>query len=184
MALSRIGKLPVAFDKGVHAVLAQDLLKIKGPKGNLSFSIPTRVLVEVKQTEILVSPKNESREARAEHGTVRSIIFNMVKGVTEQFTKELVIKGVGYRAEVKGKILNLSLGFSHPVLYPIPEGIMIEVKNQTAIAIKGCNKEQVGQIAAELRSLRPPEPYQGKGIAYSNEVIRRKAGKSAAGSGA
>lgn len=184
MVLSRVGKMPVAFDKGVQATLAQGTFKVKGPKGELQFILPTRVTVDVKEGKIVITPKDESREAKIEHGTVRAIIANMVHGVTDPFVKELMIKGVGYRAEVKGKTLNLALGFSHPVAYPIPADITIEVKNQTAVTIRGCDKAKVGQIAAELRGMKPPEPYQGKGIAYVGEVIRRKAGKSAAGSGA
>lgn len=184
MALSRVGKWPVAFDKGVQATLAQGTLKVKGPKGELQFVLPTKVTVEVKEGKIAFTPKDESREAKIEHGTARAIVANMVRGVTEQFVKELIIKGVGYRAEVKGKTLNLALGFSHPVAYPIPVDISIEVKNQTSVTIRGCDKAKVGQIAAELRGMKPPEPYQGKGIAYVGEVIRRKAGKAAAGAGA
>lgn len=179
--MSRVGKKPVILPKEVKAELKDNVLSVKGPKGALTFALPNLVQITIGGEEIVVSRKNEERFARAQHGLVRTLIQNMIQGVTQMFTKELEIKGVGYRAEVKGPILQLSLGFSHPIKFPIPEGIKIAVKKQTEVMIEGCDKMKVGQLAAEVRSLRSPEPYQGKGIRYKGEVVKRKVGKAAAG---
>lgn len=179
--MSRVGKKPVILPKGVQAELREGVLSVKGPKGALTFDLPRLVEVQVQEGQILVFPKGQDRFARAEHGLARARIQNMVTGVTEQFRKDLEIQGVGYRAEVKGHDLQLSLGFSHPVLFPIPEGIKIGVKKQTELTIEGCDRQLVGQTAAEIRGLKPPEPYQGKGIRYVGEVVRHKVGKAAAG---
>lgn len=181
--MSRIGRNPVVLPDGVEATLKEGKIAVKGPKGNLEMNVPELVEVSVQDKTVVVKPKNGDRHARAQHGLVRALIQNMVTGVTKQFIKELEIKGVGYRADVKGSILQLSLGFSHPVKYAIPEGVKISVKKQTEILIEGCDKKTVGQTAAEVRGFRPPEPYQGKGIRGKGEYVRRKVGKAAAGAG-
>lgn len=182
--MSRIGKRPVLIPEGVSVTCSNEAIHVKGPKGNLSFSIPALVQVAVKDGKVFVTRKEESRFARSRQGVTQSLIQNMVSGVKQGFSKQLEIQGVGFRADVQGKNLNLSLGFSHPVAFPIPEGIQVKVANQTKISIEGCDKVLVGQIAANIRGLKPPEPYQGKGIRYLNETVRRKAGKTAAGAGA
>lgn len=179
--MSRIGKKPVVLGQGVEAALKEGHLTVKGPKGVLTLILSPHVVVQLQDKTLTVKPRTEDRIAQSHHGLVRNLIQNMVTGVSQPFTKELEIQGVGFRAEVKGKNLQLALGFSHPVLYPIPEGIHIEVKNQTKVTISGCDKIKVGQTAAELRSLKKPEPYQGKGIRYLGEVVREKVGKAAAG---
>jgi len=183
--MSRIGKKPVVVPKGVTANMTGMVLKAKGAKGELSFDIdqgrfPT-VKVEQKDGTVAVTRIEESRRARAEQGLVRALIQNLMTGVSEGFAKELEIIGVGYKAEVKGQSLNLNLGFSHPIDFAIPTGIEIQVDKQTRIKIAGANKHEVGEIAAQIRRLRPPEPYKGKGIRYAGEIVRRKVGKAAAG---
>lgn len=179
--MSRVGRKPVLLSKEVQVEIKQDLLTIKGPKGVLTFAIPSLVTVKKEEGQIVVLRKQEDRLSKAQHGLVRNLIQNMVSGVTQTFSKSLEIQGVGYRAEMKGKALQLSLGFSHPVLFPVPEGIQIEMKKPTELTIRGCDKHLVGQTAARIRQLKLPEPYQGKGIRYAGEVVRRKVGKQAAG---
>lgn len=179
--MSRIGKRPIAIPKGVTLKIAGERIDIIGPKGELSFRIPEGIVVEHKDGKLTVGRKAEGSQARSQHGVSQALLQNMVCGVVEPFQKELEIQGVGYRAEVKGNQLQLSLGFSHPVLFPIPEGIQVKVAAQTKLAISGCDKVLVGQVAANIRKLRPPEPYQGKGIRYQGEHVRRKVGKAAAG---
>lgn len=179
--MSRVGKRPVVLPQGVQASLKDRVLSVKGPKGALQLALPSLVEVAVEAGRIVVKRLNEDRFSRAQHGMVRNLVANMVHGVTQLFGKELEIQGVGYRAELKGKNLQLALGYSHPVLYPIPEGIQIQVNNQTRLVVQGADKALVGQTAAEIRDLRAPEPYQGKGIRYANEVVKRKVGKAAAG---
>ena len=179
--MSRVGKRPIVLAKEVQASIQGTKLTIKGPKGTLSFNVPPLVHVAVETGNVVVTRKQEDNLSRAQHGMVRNLIQNMVDGVTKNFSKDLEIQGVGFRAELKGKALQLSLGFSHPVLFPIPEGIQIQVNNQTRLTVQGCDKALVGQISANIRGLKPPEPYQGKGIRYVNEVVRRKVGKAAAG---
>lgn len=179
--MSRIGKKPVELGQGVEAALKEDILSVKGPKGHLTLKISSSVSVTIEGKTILVKPLTDDSKGHSHHGMMRNLIQNMVSGVSQPFMKELEIQGVGFRAEVKGKNLQLSLGFSHPVLYPIPEEIHIEVKNQTRVTIAGCDKMKVGQTAAEIRGLKKPEPYQGKGIRYLGEVVRKKVGKAAAG---
>lgn len=175
--MSRIGKLPITVPSGVTITVDQDVITVNGPKGSLSqFTMPG---VNVTQSEgsVLVTRESEQREHRAKHGLMRSLVNNMVMGVTEGFEKKLEINGVGYRAAVEGNRVKLALGFSHDVYYPIPEGIQISVE-QNVITVKGINKQQVGQVSAEIRALKKPEPYKGKGIKYSDERIIRKSGKS------
>lgn len=184
--MSRVGKKPIEIPKGVNVTLEGTSLKIKGAKGELSLQLPNLGYVDasVADNNIVVKRKDDSREARTEHGLVRALIANMVKGVTEEFKKELDIVGVGYRGELKGNVLNLSLGYSHPVEFAIPKGIKIAVEKMTHLTISGADKELVGETAARIRRLRSPEPYKGKGIKYTDEVIKRKVGKAAVGAGA
>lgn len=175
--MSRIGKLPVAVAEDVNVTLEEEAITIKGKLGELTTNLPKDVIVTFNDGEILVKPANKSRKSRSLWGLIRSLIANMVQGVTEGFEIELEIKGVGYRASVSGNMLNLSLGFSHDVMFAIPEGIEIKCQKQTILIISGANKQQVGQVAAEIRSLRPPEPYKGKGIIRKGEYVIRKEGK-------
>lgn len=176
--MSRIGKLPIEIPKGVKIGFSDSLLSVQGPNGSLARQIMSNVLLDINDTTILVTRIDETNQSRAAHGLTRSLINNMVIGVTKGFKTDLEINGVGYRAEVKGKELVLSLGYSHPVNFPIPEGISIDVEKMTKLSVKGFDKELVGQTAAKIRSFRSPEPYKGKGIKYADETILRKAGKT------
>ena len=182
--MSRIGRKPVPVAKGVKIEKKDRLLKIAGPKGELSASVPASIGVDVQQSEVLLTRSSDVKEQRALHGTWRALINNMIKGVSEGFQKKLEIVGVGYKAEIKGKKIQFALGYSHPILFEPPQGIKIEIPAPTSIVISGIDKQLVGQVAAKLRSFRPPEPYKGKGVKYEGEYIRRKAGKAAATAGA
>lgn len=177
--MSRIGKKPVQISKDVTATLADNILKIKGKLGELEMKVHPNIKVEILQNEIVVTRPDDAKENRALHGLTRALIQNMVKGVTEGFTKQLDIVGVGYKAELKGNAILFSLGYSHPIYFFAPEGIKFEVPTPTQVKISGINKELVGMVAAKIRSLKKPEPYKGKGIKYSDEKIIRKAGKTA-----
>lgn len=173
--MSRIAKAPIPVASGVDVKIDGQLVTVKGGKGQLELNVHETVEVALADGEMTVKPVNDAHWAMA--GTMRSLLNNMVVGATEGFQKKLQLVGVGYRAQSKGKTLNLSLGFSHPVDYPVPEGITIETPSQTEIVVSGSNKQQVGQVAAELRSFRPPEPYKGKGVRYADERIIRKEAK-------
>ena len=175
--MSRVGKNPVTLPKGVTADLKGQSLKIKGPKGELSFEVHDSVEAKLADGQITVSPRNEERQTRALWATMQRRIANMVEGVEKGYEKNLEIEGVGYRCALAGKELVLQLGFSHEVRYQIPAGITIAVEKQTSIKINGIDKETVGQVAAEIRGYKPPEPYKGKGIRYVGEYIVRKEGK-------
>ncbi|MGV2981369.1 50S ribosomal protein L6 [Camelimonas sp. ID_303_24] len=175
--MSRIGKKPVTVPSGVTATVDGQLVKVKGSKGELSFVIPDDVSVSLADGSISVQPRDESKKARSLWGMSRSQVSNLIEGVSKGFEKKLEINGVGYRAAVAGKTLKLSLGFSHDVDYPVPEGIAIVTPKPTEIVVSGINKQQVGQVAAEIREYRGPEPYKGKGVKYANEFIFRKEGK-------
>ena len=178
--MSRIGKTPIEITSGVEVVVTADSVEVKGPKGTLEQSIPEGIEVQKEDETIIVKRDNDLRETKALHGLVRSLINNMVQGVTEGYQKQLELVGVGYRAKSKGSnALELQLGFSHPVKYSAPEGITLEVPSQTEINISGIDKQVVGQVAADIRALKKPEPYKGKGIRYVGEHIIRKAGKTA-----
>ena len=178
--MSRIGKTPIEITSGVEVVVTADSVEVKGPKGTLEQSIPEGIEVQKEDETIIVKRDNDLRETKALHGLVRSLINNMVQGVTEGYQKQLELVGVGYRAQSKGSnALELQLGFSHPVKYSAPEGITLEVPSQTEINISGIDKQVVGQVAADIRALKKPEPYKGKGIRYVGEHIIRKAGKTA-----
>ena len=176
--MSRIGKLPIKIPTTVDVTNDTSLLKVKGKFGTLERIIPEVIVVEQTDGKLIVSLKNETRANKALHGLYRTLINNMLIGVSEQFLITLILQGVGYRASVQGKSLVLNLGFSHPVNIDIPDGITVEVVKNTTINIKACDKEQLGLFAAKVRSWRPPEPYKGKGIMYEGEKILRKAGKS------
>jgi large subunit ribosomal protein L6 len=173
--MSRVAKAPVDLPQGVTATIAPELVTIKGAKGSLT--LPLRKGVSVKQEEKHLAIGYVDEEARMHAGSTRSHLANMVLGVTQGYEKKLELVGVGFRASIQGKALNLALGFSHPVSYPIPEGITIETPTQTEITIKGIDAQKVGQVAAEIRDIRPPEPYKGKGVRYANEKITLKEGK-------
>ncbi|MCC6098245.1 MAG: 50S ribosomal protein L6 [Olsenella sp.] len=177
--MSRIGKKPVQIPAGVTVTVEGSHVSVKGPKGELDRTFSELVTISQEGEEILVTRNDESTESNAQQGLTRTLISNMVEGVSKGFEKKLELTGVGYRAALKGKDLDLSLGYSHPVIYVAPEGISFEVPDNTHITVKGISKEQVGQVAAEVRSKRPPEPYKGKGIHYEGEHIRRKLGKAA-----
>jgi large subunit ribosomal protein L6 len=178
--MSRIGRKPVAVPKGVTVSLNGQTLSVKGPKGELSRAFHPEMTLAVQGEQVVVSRPSDEARHRALHGLSRTLIQNMVDGVTKGFTKTLEIQGVGYKAEAKPFGLQLSLGFSHAVPYKAPPGIKFTVDNNTIVKIEGADKEMVGQVAAEIRSLRKPEPYKGKGVRYQGEVVRRKAGKTGA----
>ncbi len=177
--MSRIGNNPVELPKGVEARLENGTLHVKGPKGSLTFNPHAEMQVSVDDGAVTVARPSDLQRHRALHGLTRSLIANMVEGVTEGYTRALEIVGVGYRAEKQSQGLRLHLGFSHTIDYPAPDGIELETPSQTQIVVKGIDKQLVGQVAAELRALRPPEPYKGKGVRYAGEQVRRKAGKTA-----
>ncbi|MGA1861797.1 50S ribosomal protein L6 [Deferribacter thermophilus] len=177
--MSRIGKKPINIPSGVKINLDKDKIVVEGPKGKLEQKLHPNIKIEISDNEILVKRVDDTKLSRSLHGLYRSLINNMVEGVTKGFEKRLEIVGVGYRAALKGKALDLSLGFSHPVVIEPPEGIEFVVENPQKIVVKGIDKQLVGQVAANIRSIRKPEPYKGKGIRYEGEYILRKAGKSA-----
>jgi large subunit ribosomal protein L6 len=175
--MSRIGKKAVAVPSGITANVEGQTVKIKGPKGLLSVVLPDEVAVKLDGGQIKVDPRTETKRARAQWGTSRTLIANLITGVSKGFEQRLEINGVGYRAAVQGKNLQLALGYSHEINYPIPEGITIVTPRPVEIVITGMDRQKVGQVAAEIREYRPPEPYKGKGIKYSNERVFRKEGK-------
>ena len=175
--MSRVGKRPVAIPSGVTATVEGQTVKVKGPKGQLQFVVHDDVEVKFESGTVKVAPKFDTNRAQAMYGTARAQVANLVEGVTKGFEKKLEITGVGYRAAMQGKNLQLALGYSHDVVYAIPEGITIAVPKPTEITITGTDSQRVGQVAAEIRAYRPPEPYKGKGVKYANEFIFRKEGK-------
>jgi large subunit ribosomal protein L6 len=181
--MSRIGIQPIDLPDGVKATLSGVTLKVSGKGGSLELDIKEEISLEIMDKSIIVKRSNDTREVRAFHGLFRSLVANMVTGVSVGFEKKLDIIGVGYRADVQGSVMNLALGYSHPIKYEIPKGIKATVDKQTSILIQGADKQVVGQVAADIRSMRPPEPYKGKGIKYADETIRRKAGKAGKGAG-
>ena len=177
--MSRVGKMPIAIPAGVTVDIAENnLVTVKGPKGELSRQCAPEMTIRIEGTEIIVERPNDLKRNKALHGLTRALINNMVTGVTDGFQKTLLIVGVGYKAAMQGSDLNLSLGYSHPIIYKPREGVTIEVPEPTKIIVKGISKEAVGQTAAEIREFRSPEPYKGKGIKYDTENIRRKVGKT------
>ena len=176
--MSRVGRRPIPVPKDVEVLFKSDVLKIKGQKGELSREINTGIHLTIDSEKIIVDRKDDSKKAKALQGLTRSLIANMVEGVTKGFQKTLQIVGIGYRAELKGHMLGLSLGYSHPIEFMLPEGVHAKVDKQTNIIIEGIDKQLVGEVAAKIRSFKRPEPYKGKGILYSDEKIRRKIGKA------
>jgi large subunit ribosomal protein L6 len=175
--MSRIGKKAVAIPSGVNASVEGQTVKMKGPKGALQYVVPDEIVVKMDKGAIKVDPRTETKRARAMWGTSRTLVANLVAGVTKGFESKLEITGVGYRAAVQGKNLQLALGYSHDVVYPIPEGITIATPKPTEVVVSGIDKQKVGQVAAEIRAFRKPEPYKGKGVKYAGEYIFRKEGK-------
>jgi|TARA_B100000989_G_C19525102_1_gene466357 large subunit ribosomal protein L6 len=176
--MSRIGKLPVKVPKGVNITLNEQTVKVKGPHGELSQLIPKEISVSISDDTVTVSKNEETIKARQNYGLVRSLVNNMVIGVSEKFEKKMQMIGVGYRAQVQGKKLTLLVGYSHPVEFEVPDGLEVKVEANTNLTVSGSDKEKVGLLASQIRATRPPEPYKGKGIRYVDEVVLRKAGKS------
>lgn len=177
--MSRVGKKPISIPSGVKVKIEQNEIRVSGPKGELKKEIHPSLKIQMNENEIVVSRSSDSKFHRSLHGLARALIANMVEGVTNGYRKALEIQGIGYKAELKGEKLNLSLGFSHPILFAPPEGIKIDLSGPNRIAVSGIDKELVGMVAAKIRSFRPPEPYKGKGIRYEGEFVRKKAGKAA-----
>ncbi|MGD2279166.1 MAG: 50S ribosomal protein L6 [Candidatus Omnitrophota bacterium] len=176
--MSRVGKKPIDVPSGIKVEVKDGKVVAEAKGKKLEHNIPEDIKVEVKDNQVIVTRPSDSRKHRSLHGTTRSLIQNMITGLDKGFEKKLEIQGVGYKAQMKGKALSLELGFSHPVQFPVPEGITIETPSPTEILVKGVDKQKVGEIAAEIRDHYPPEPYKGKGIRYSGEYVRHKAGKS------
>jgi len=176
--MSRIGKQPIAIPSGVKVEFHNGVLKASGPKGSLEYRVRPEIEVQISEGTILVKRPNDERRNRAYHGLTRSLINNIVVGVTKGFERSLEINGVGFRSEVQGNTLVLNVGYSHPIRFDLPQGISARVEKQNRIVVEGCDKQAVGETAAKIRAFRPPEPYKGKGIKYAEETIRRKVGKS------
>ena len=175
--MSRVGRLPIPLPSGVQVTINGQNIVVKGPKGQLGFDVPPPITVAQNDDHLLVERPNDARQNRALHGTSRALIANMVNGVSQGFQRKLQINGVGYRASAQGSVLTLELGYSHPIKYDLPQGITAEVEKNVEITVKGIDKHLLGEVAAKIRSFRPPEPYKGKGIKYAEEHIRRKVGK-------
>lgn len=178
--MSRVGKKPISFPKDVKVEVGDGRISVEGPKGKLTRTLSGRLSLEIKENQIFLKRATDTKLDKSLHGLFRALIFNMIKGVTEGYMRELEIIGTGFKAQVQGNILNLQLGFSHPVNFPVPEGIKMETPKQTQIVVRGIDKEAVGMIASEIRAIYPPEPYKGKGIRYAGEYIKKKVGKAQA----
>jgi len=178
--MSRIGRLPIPVVSGVQVSVAQGAVSVQGPKGKLQQKLPAGITAEVADGKVVFKRTDDSKAQKALHGLSRALVANAVTGVTKGFSKDLEIQGVGYRAQVEGKAVVFNLGFTHPVRFAIPEGIQVAVDKQVRVTVSGIDRQAVGQVAAEIRSLRPPDVYKGKGIRYVNEVVRKKAGKTGA----
>ncbi|HEU4342961.1 MAG TPA: 50S ribosomal protein L6 [Candidatus Binatia bacterium] len=181
--MSRIGKLPVMIPNGVKVAVTESMLRMEGPKGKLETAIPAGVKITVDPNVVRVEREGSERKLRALHGLTRKLIANMCQGVSQGFSRVLDINGVGYRAEVRGQEIHMTLGYSHPVVFPLPAGVAASVERQVIITLNSADRQLLGETAAKIRSLRPPEPYKGKGIKYREEVIRRKAGKAVGSAG-
>lgn len=179
--MSRIGTLPIEIPQGVAVTVENGIITVEGPKGKLDRKIDSLIGVDISENKLSVSRKSETKQCKALHGLFRSLISNMITGVSKGFEILLTINGVGYRAELTGKSLVLNLGFSNPIEYPIPPNITIEVESNNRVLVKGADKEQLGQVCSEIRAFRPPEPYKGKGVKYEKESVRRKVGKTGVG---
>ena len=177
--MSRVGKKPIPIPQGVKIQLDGMTVRAEGPKGKLSQPVPVGLSAKLENNELVITRAGDDRRVRALHGLARALVANMVTGVKDGFEKKLEIVGIGYRAQIQGRIIQLALGYSHPVIFPLPEGITAEIDKQTAITLRGADKALLGETAAKLRALRKPDPYKGKGVKYADEVIRRKVGKKA-----
>jgi large subunit ribosomal protein L6 len=177
--MSRIGKQPITIPDGVKIYVDGSVVRAEGPKGKLAQPIPTGISAAIDNKQLLIKRGDDSRTARAIHGLTRALVANMVAGVKDGFERKLEIVGIGYRAQMQGKSIQFALGYSHPVIFPLPEGITAEIEKQVSLTLRGADKALLGETAAKLRALRKPDPYKGKGIRYANEVIRRKVGKKA-----
>jgi large subunit ribosomal protein L6 len=178
--MSRIGKKPISIPAGVQVKVSPDAVEVKGPKGTLRQLIPTQIAFAVEGQELIAKPTRDDHELSKFHGLARSLVANAVTGVTQGFKKELDIVGVGYRAEVKGRQVQFALGYSHPIIFDIPQGIEIGIEKQTHLTVTGIDRQLVGQVAANIRAMRKPDPYQQKGVRYTGEVLKKKAGKTGA----
>lgn len=178
--MSRIGKKPITIPQDVKIEAKDGSIKVNGPKGNLDWELSPRISIEIKEGQLMLKRHSDTKLDKSLHGLCRAKVFNMIKGVTDGYAKELEIVGVGFRAQVQGSNLNMQLGFSHPVNFPVPEGIKIETPKQTQIVVRGIDKEKVGEVAAKIRAIFPPEPYKGKGIRYAGEYVKKKIGKAQA----
>ena len=176
--MSRIGKIPVPVPPKVKVEIKDRKVSVEGPKGKLNWTLPARTSAVLENNEIVISRKGDDSESKALHGLSRSLVYNMVKGVSEGYVKRLEIQGVGFKAAVNGKVVNLSLGYSHPINYQLPEQVKVTVEENTKLVVEGPDKQQVGLVASEIRAYYPPEPYKGKGVRYSDEVVKRKEGKT------
>jgi large subunit ribosomal protein L6 len=181
--MSRIGKLPIVIPKGIKVKVDGTSLHVEGPKGKLDLAVDAAVTIETADGKVVVRRLDDSRRSRGVHGLVRKLVANMVQGVDQGFTRTLEINGVGYRAEVRGAAIHLALGFSHPIVFQLPPGVSAKVDKQTVITLESADRQLLGEMAAMIRDLRPPEPYKGKGVKYAEETIRRKAGKAAGATG-
>ena len=181
--MSRIGRQPVNIPQGVKVLVEGATVRAEGPKGKLMQAVPVGVTAKLENNQILISRSGDDRKVRALHGLARALVANMVTGVKDGFERKLEIVGIGYRAQVQGRVIQLALGYSHPIIFPLPEGVTVEIDRQVSITLRAADKAVLGQTAAKLRALREPDPYKGKGIRYSDEVVRRKVGKKA-GAGA
>jgi large subunit ribosomal protein L6 len=179
--MSKLGKIPVSLPKGVKVSVSNGCILIEGPKGKLSRAVPPGISYEVGPDKVKVSRKDDEKQSRAFHGLARSVLSNLVKGVSEGFSKTILAQGVGYRMSVAGSKLNISVGFSHPVSFDLPQGVSAKVDDQTKLTLSGVDRELIGMVADKIRAIRPPEPYKGKGLRYLGEVIQLKEGKSGAG---
>ena len=182
--MSRIGKLPIPVPATVKIKLDGPRVHVEGPKGKLDIGVDASMAIEVRDGQLVVTRKDETRHTRGIHGLTRKLLANMIHGVDQGFTQVLEINGVGYRAEVKGNLIQLLLGYSHPIIFQLPPGVSAKVEKQTVITLEGADRQVLGETAAMIRELRPPEPYKGKGVKYAEETIRRKAGKAAGTAGA
>jgi len=181
--MSRIGKQPIAIPQGVKVQITDGMIRAEGPKGKLSQPVPSRLSAKIDNTQLVITREGDDRTIRAIHGLTRALVANMVHGVKDGFERKLEIVGIGYRAQLQGRNIQLALGYSHPVIFPLPETITADIERQVSITLRGPDKALLGETAAKLRALRKPDPYKGKGIKYSDEVVRRKVGKKA-GAGA
>jgi large subunit ribosomal protein L6 len=179
--MSRVGKAPVTIPQGTKVHVAEGRVRVEGPKGKLERALPAEVAVNVESGRLTIARRDDSRRARSVHGLARQLVANMVDGVAKGFTRVLEINGVGYRAEARGNVLFLTLGYSHPIAYQLPPGITAKVERQVIVTLEGADREVLGEVAAAIRDIRPPEPYKGEGVKYAEETIKRKAGKSAVG---